>query len=495
MPFINEILMDPLLPASARQQAVDRMYSDPGVPQSATTSSFWLQTPRTFEPKSLTLPTEVDVVIIGSGITGASVARSLLGNANPPSILMLEARGICSGATGRNGGHILEIGDDYAELADSFGMEDAKRILRFRLAHLNEMLAVAEELGISEESQARKVQFLSIYFSEEQWQAALKRLRQFKEEMPEEAAEWTSFEGEGIPKDFHLDRAHGIIAGPAGALWPYKFVTGVLAHLLKEYPENIRIEEHTPVEAIHDSASPDRPYKVETDRGTVLAKHVIHCTNAHVGHLVPGLRGRIFPVRGQMSAQTPGDQFPNQANDHSWIFNHDRGFDYLTQLPSGQMMLGGGFAQGELAGAADLGIATDSKLSMLIAIHLSGALPVFFEDWGEVSGHPVQAMWTGNMAFASDGFPWVGRLPDSATGRSGHGNGGEWISAAFGGEGMVQSWLCGRALATMLLAEDGVLGQSDADLGWFPKQLIASKERLDSTALPRVVDSFHRASL
>lgn len=296
-------------------------------------------------------------------------------------------------------------------------------------------------------------------------------------------------------KDFHLDRAHGIIAGPAGALWPYKFVTSVLAHLLKEYPENIRIEEHTPVKAIHDSASPDRPYKVETDRGRVLAKHVIHCTNAHVGHLVPGLRGRIFPVRGQMSAQIPGDQFPNQANDHSWIFNHDRGFDYLTQLPSGQMMLGGGFAQGELAGAADLGIATDSKLSMLIAIHLSGALPVFFEDWGEVTGRPVQAMWTGNMAFTSDGFPWVGRLPDSATGRSGHGNGGEWISAAFGGEGMVQSWLCGRALATMLLAEDGVLDQSDADLGWFPKQLIASKERLDSTALPRVVDSSQRVSL
>lgn len=67
------------------------------------------------------LPGDADVVIIGSGITGAAVAWHLLSSQDssvstaaaaaaappppppPPSIVMLEARQACSGATGRNG--------------------------------------------------------------------------------------------------------------------------------------------------------------------------------------------------------------------------------------------------------------------------------------------------------------------------------------------------------------------------------------------------------
>lgn len=199
MPFVAEILSDPSIPVSARQQALNRILSDPGIPQPSTTSSFWLQDPRIFQPHSAPLPTEVDVVIIGSGITGASIARSLLENRISPSILMLEARSICSGATGRNGGHVLETGDYYAELVDNFGVKEAQRILRFRLAHLREMMAVSKQLGI-DESQTRKVQFLSVYFAKEPWEDALERLRRFKEGMPEESAEWTYFEGEAIPK-------------------------------------------------------------------------------------------------------------------------------------------------------------------------------------------------------------------------------------------------------------------------------------------------------
>jgi glycine/D-amino acid oxidase-like deaminating enzyme len=200
-----------------------------------------------------------------------------------------------------------------------------------------------------------------------------------------------------------------------------------------------------------------------------------------------------------MSAQTPGDRFPCQAAAHSWLFNYDRGFDYLTQLPEGQMMLGGGFAQGEHGGLAELGVPTDSEMSMYIDIHLSGALPAIFgrENWGAVDGDPVQAMWTGNMAFSSDSFPWVGRLPSSATDRSVHAHGGEWVCAAFGGEGMVQAWLCGKALGIMVLSSDGGVRKGvDSDLEWFPRQLLSSRERFDVTELPREVDvGSHRASL
>lgn len=143
-------------------------------------------------------------VIIGSGITGASIARTLLktqtkSSSSHPRVVMLEARSICSGATGCNGGHILETSDKYAELADVFGVDIARKMMRFRLSHLKEMLGVAEEWGLTAETQARKVRFLSVYFGEEPWKAALKRLARFQDGMPDESAEWTADDGEEIP--------------------------------------------------------------------------------------------------------------------------------------------------------------------------------------------------------------------------------------------------------------------------------------------------------
>jgi hypothetical protein len=55
------------------------------------------------------LPSSCDIAIIGAGITGVSTAYHLsrLHSANPtaqkPSIVILDAREVCSGATGRNG--------------------------------------------------------------------------------------------------------------------------------------------------------------------------------------------------------------------------------------------------------------------------------------------------------------------------------------------------------------------------------------------------------
>ncbi|KAH8435265.1 NAD(P)/FAD-dependent oxidoreductase [Aspergillus melleus] len=505
MSFVQSLLSDSSIPIKARQEALDRAFSDPGIPPTKSTSSFWLKSPHVnlAKAQSPDLPTSTDIVIIGSGITGASIARTLLtsdhGRDSPkPRILMLEARDICSGATGRNGGHILETVEEFIELEQSFGLEAAKKVVRFRLAHLDEVLAVAEEYGLVEEAQARKVQFLSVYFDDERWDEAVRSIKRFKACMPTESADWKIFEKE-IPKEFCLPSARRIIAGPAGALWPYKFVTGVLNHLRHRFPDNLQIEANTPVFKIDDTGADQHRFSVTTARGTIKSQHIIHCTNAHVSHLVPGLRGRIYPIRGQMSAQNPGQRFPSQGTKHSWLFNYDRGFDYLTQLPSGsesetanRMMFGGGFARGKDGGIADLGIATDSEISFYTDIHLSGALSATFgrENWGAVPGPAVEMMWTGNMGFSADGFPWVGRLPSSLTRRgedtNWNGMGKEWVTAGFSGEGMVHAWLCGKALGRMILADDGELNEQGG-LSWFPEQMLVTEERVEASVLPRSV--------
>ena len=275
-----------------------------------------------------------------------------------------------------------------------------------------------------------------------------------------------------------------------------------MARLLADYPTNFWVEDHAAVTEIDADSSSTYKYQVKTRRGTICARHVVHSTNAHISHLVPGLRGRIFPVRGQMSAQTPGDRFPCQGNKFSWLFNYDRGFDYLTQLPEGPMMFGGGLARSDGSGVAELGVSTDCDLSLYIEIHLSGALSALFgrQSWGHVQGNPIQAMWTGSMGFSTDGFPWVGLLPESATHRrlaGSDGHGAEWVCAAFGGEGMVQAWLCGKALATMLLSHDKQLAPTaDSDVSWLPDQMLVSEARIMGSVMPHsVVNARRQANL
>lgn len=87
------------------------------LPRDNPTQSYWQDPPDDIADLRTTpnLPGTTDVLIIGSGITGAAVAWNLLQDGNdggrsgisssstPPSIVMLEARQACSGATGRNG--------------------------------------------------------------------------------------------------------------------------------------------------------------------------------------------------------------------------------------------------------------------------------------------------------------------------------------------------------------------------------------------------------
>lgn len=73
-------------------------------------TSYWRSQPDVLDNhrSTETLPETSDIVIIGAGYTGAATAYHCLDQSQSigkekPSIVILEARQACSGATGRNG--------------------------------------------------------------------------------------------------------------------------------------------------------------------------------------------------------------------------------------------------------------------------------------------------------------------------------------------------------------------------------------------------------
>lgn len=114
--------------------------------------SFWLAESLPLDNYRSTpnLPTSVDIVIIGSGFSGTATAHHLLkDNRSPPSILMLEARNVCSGATGRNGGHVKP--DTYFNIpkyTQMYGAEAAAEVAAFEAANVWAVKELVENEGI-----------------------------------------------------------------------------------------------------------------------------------------------------------------------------------------------------------------------------------------------------------------------------------------------------------------------------------------------------------
>ena len=259
--------------------------------------------------------------------------------------------------------------------------------------------------------------------------------------------------------------------------------------------------------------------------------HIIHATNGWTSHLLPGLRGKIFPLRGLMTAQRPGTGLPTPGT-RAHIFYYTPGFDYLTQLPKrepsceGELLFGGGAVQGGRIALSELGVSDDSAYNMAMASYIQGALPEFFgrANWG-TEGVPnvpqadspwasgrVKALWTGIIGFSTDMQPWVGRVPSDVSGRaapmpmpmSTHhpvtsasplendaalqslAAPGEWVSAGYSGEGMVHAWLCAHALALMLLG----LEEEQSVPTWFPDEFRLTKQRLKRATFERLMDRF-----
>lgn len=492
-------------------------------PHPSPLPSYWQSPAFSLPSTSLPTPPPDDIystVIIGTGISGTLIAHFLLqqpplssaSTSTPPSsILLLDARAPCSGATGRNGGHTKAASyRTYPAHAATLGASEALRIARLEYDNILATHALAAQLGIACESAVCET--VDAIYCGASFAAGKAGIEQLVHEADEGErtcggmADYKVYAADAIPPSLSVRRSYsnpgiqgaaeeetlaGAFVYTAGKIHAYAFATGVLAHVVAA---GVHVRANTPVHSIRRASEclPGRPlWDVHTSHGTFRARTVIVATNGYAAGLVPELQGAIVPLRGQVTAQRATKTAGVGALSRTYSFVYAGGYEYMIprDLPGGgggggqHLVIGGGLGRLPDGGVSEYGTVDDGELNPEISKYLRGTLAGYFGSTcpstptpSSVEDAPYQVVqeWTGIMGATADGLPFVGPVP---------GKEGVWVSAGFNGHGMVLCLKSAEALVKMMGQGGGLEG-----LDWFPKSFLISEERIGKAKFGGRVD-------
>ncbi|HVE20416.1 MAG TPA: FAD-binding oxidoreductase [Acidocella sp.] len=337
-----------------------------------------------------------DICVIGAGFTGISAALELAERGF--SVIVLEAARVGFGASGRNGGQIVNgysrpldviaarYGAPAGRAIGAMALEGAK-IIRDRV----EKYAIACDLvpgGL----------LVALTPKQMQWLEHEQRI-------------WALH---GHPRLELLDRAGlaphvastryvgGLLDPLGGHLHPLNLVQGEAAAF-----ESLggRIFENSRVVEVDTGAPP----VVRTDCGEVRADYVLVCGNAYIGDLLPELSGKIMPVSTQILATEPlGELAETLLPSNVCVEDCNYVLDYFRRSADGRILYGGGIVYGGRDPAS-----IRKKI-----------LPLMHKTFPSLQGRRIDYAWSGNFALTLTRFPQIGRLSPHvyfSHGDSGHG--------------------------------------------------------------------------
>ncbi|KAL8280527.1 hypothetical protein RQP46_007175 [Phenoliferia psychrophenolica] len=415
------------------------------------------------------IPTKADIVIIGTGITGCSLAAKLVegllqsrADAGAPvmKIVLLDAREFCSGATGRNGGH-LRPGPliQFKTVATAYGVEEALKAVELEERSIQSVLSTCSAEGWTED-----VELVSggcVHFFEDQYFEDDSRSEVKAAEIngvDTSAIEWLTG-AEALQK--YGAKCHSAMHFPGNSIFPLKFITSLFSRTLAQVaaagvdsPVDLSLFTATTVTSVDECKDKSSRWTVKTSRGALNTDYVIHCTNGYASSVIPSLASVIIPTRGQTLAFTPT---PSSDRSFTTSFAASQAREYMIQRPNGQIVLGGG--RHTALPPYEFGEARDDVVNDNISTELRTYLK---EQWeGRIQGK-VDYEWTGVMGYTRSGVPLVGPVYSI----DGKVQEGQYISAGYSGHGMPRSPATAEAISMMVLSD--LRGKKFVQPEWLP---------------------------
>lgn len=356
--------------------------------------------------------TRADVAILGGGFTGVNTAIELADRGF--SVVLLEARRIGWGCSGRNGGQVITGMAAWSRLRRNLGERAAREVWRMGVEGMDILYERVRRFGI-------QCDLTHGYF-----EAACNR-RQYEELL--ESRELNLSLGYPHKLEVVERRDLGTVIGSQA------YVGGVTdAGCGHVHPLNlcldeargaarlgVRIFETSPVREVKGGPSP----RVITDAGTVTADHVVVAGNAYLDGLVRPLRGYVLPAGSYIIATEPlpealaGELLPG---NHA-VCDQNTLLDYF-RLSADRRMLFGGRCN-----------FTGRRPKNIQRVLVPRMLKVF----PQLRDVAIEYEWGGNVAVSLKRIPQIGRVAQNV-----------YYAQGYTGHGLVPTHMAGRLLAEMI---------------------------------------------
>lgn len=366
--------------------------------------SMWAQTVDPVEPRpALEGVVNADVVIVGAGFTGMSTAYEMSRRFPELGVVVLEARTVGNGASGRNGGMML----NWVNGIDSHDEALTKRIwetTQHGMEWITETIR-AEGLRV----RLRRDGCLETLTSQKRAEEAHRKAERLHAwNIPVRfvrGAELTQFvRAEGVV---------GAILDPtAGQLHGLELVRE-LARVLAG--RGVRIYEQSPVERIEEGTT----HCVHTPRGQVRAKILVLAVNGYAPRL-GYFRRELFPLHSHCIATEPLS--PERQEEIGWgnvagaVDDLDR-ISYGSMTADGRLLFGGG---SNASYDYRYGNATTHPQSDRGCAAVHETMLRYFPKLRDVA---IAQRWSGVLGITLNRRPTMGRRKNVlwALGYSGHG--------------------------------------------------------------------------
>lgn len=338
-----------------------------------------------------------DVCVIGAGYTGISTALFLLEHGF--KVTVLEAAQVGFGASGRNGGQIVnsysrdldviekQVGPEQAQLLGAMAFEGG-RIIRDRVQRYD-IRCDLKDGGVFAAVNDKQMRGL------EQQQRLWERYGH---------QQLTLLDAQGIRGVVGSERyVGGTLDMSGGHIHPLNLVLGQAAAI-----ESLGgvIHEQSQVIRVDQGARP----VVHTDQGQISADFVVVAGNAYLGNLLPALAAKSMPCGTQVITTEP----LSEALGHSLLPQdycvEDCNYllDYYRLSADRRLIFGGGVVYG----ARD-----PANIEALLRPELLRTFP-------QLKDVKIDYAWTGNFLLTLSRLPQMGRLGSNifySQGCSGHG--------------------------------------------------------------------------
>ena len=355
---------------------------------------------------------ETDVCIVGAGFTGISAALHLAEQGF--KVTVLEAVKVGFGASGRNGGQIVNsysrdidviertLGAQQARLLGDMAFEGG-RIIRERVAQYN-IQCDLKDGGVFAAFNSKHMKHLEA--QKQLWE----RYGHTQLEMLD-----SKRIREVVNTDIYVG---GMLDMSGGHIHPLNLVLGEAAAF-----ESLGgvIHELSPVTRIDQGEHP----VVHTAQGQVKARYVIVAGNAYLGDLLPQLAAKSMPCGTQVVTTEPlSDELAASllpqvycVEDCAYLL------DYYRLSGDKRLIFGGGVVYG----ARD-----PSNIEALIRPNLIKTFP-------QLKDVKIDYAWTGNFLLTLSRLPQMGRIGNNI-----------YYSQGCSGHGVTFTHVAGRVLAEVL---------------------------------------------